>query len=189
MKCGPAWEREGYRLRLAQMEDAAPYFEQNYDPLDPEVARLTGCKPSFTREEVVSFFRSCVDNEDRYDFLLTAPDGCIVGESVLNEIDWDLRCANFRIALFHSTQRGRGIGSWMVRVTRDFAFETLKLHRLELDVYSFNPRAVRTYEKAGFRREGLLRDAVKDGNAYADVIRMAMLEEDWRTQKGLEQDK
>ena len=41
----------------------------------------------------------------------------------------------------------------MVETTRDFAFEELKLHRLELDVYSFNPRAERVYQKAGFRRE------------------------------------
>lgn len=39
------------------------------------------------------------------------------------------------------------------------AFERLGLHRLELDVYSFNPRARRVYEKAGFRREGILRTA------------------------------
>ena len=45
----------------------------------------------------------------------------------------------------------------MVETTRDFAFEELKLHRLELDVYSFNPRAERVYQKAGFRREGVLR--------------------------------
>ena len=76
--------------------------------------------------------------------------------------------------------RGRGIGSWAIAKTRDFAFEQLKLHRLELDVFSFNPRAEHAYQKAGFRREGVLRDAVRDGETYADDILMAILEEDWR---------
>lgn len=179
-KHAPTFQKDGYTLRLARREDAEAYFRQNFDPLDPEVARLTGCKPDFTRDEVVSFFLRCVDADDRYDFLLIAPDGRIVGESVVNEIDDDLGCANFRVALFHPGERGRGLGTWAVETVRDFAFEALKLHRLELDVFSFNPRAEKTYEKAGFRREGVLRDAVRDGSGYADDILMAILEDEWR---------
>lgn len=54
---------------------------------------------------------------------MMAPDGRILGESVINEIDWDLRCANFRIAIVHPTDCGQGIGTWAAEVTRDFAFE------------------------------------------------------------------
>lgn len=176
------WERDGYILRPARAEDAEDYFAQNYDPLDPETARLTGCKERFTREEVVGFFLDSL-KDDRCTFLLIAPSGRIIGESVINEIDWDLRLANFRIAIFHPGERGRGIGTWMVETTRDFAFEVLKLHRLELDVYSFNPRAERAYLAAGFRREGVLRDAVRNGEGYGDDILMAMLEDEWRALK------
>lgn len=173
-------EKEGYILRLAKAQDAEDYYRQNYNPLDPEVARLTGCKPSFTHEEVTGFFLSCVEAKDRYDFMIIDPKGAIIGETVINEIDWDLRKANFRIALFHRESRGKGIGSWAARRTCGFAFEQLCLHRLELDVFSFNPRAEKTYRKLGFRREGVLRDAVIDGDRYADVILMAMLEDEWR---------
>ena len=103
---------------------------------------------------------------------------------MLNEIDWDLRCANFRIGLYHMTERGKGIGTWATKVTCDYAFEHLKLHRLELDVYSFNPRAEKVYLKAGFKREGVLRDAIMDGNEYADVILMSILEDEWRELNG-----
>ena len=184
MKYGKRWERDGYLLRPACEEDAESYFEQNFNPLDPEVARLTGCKASFTREEVLSFFRETVHGEDRYFFLLTAPDGRIIGESVINEIDWKLRRGNFRIGIFQGTERGKGIGTWATEVTRDFAFADLKLHRLELDVFSFNPRAERAYLKAGFRREGVLRDAILDGDRYADDILMALLEDEWTVLKG-----
>lgn len=179
-KSGQVWEKDGYVLRTARAEDAGEYYRQNFDPLDPEVAKLTGCKETFSRDEVVSFFLRCIEAEDRYDFLLLSPEGNIIGESVINEIDWDLRCANFRIAIFHPGERGRGIGSWAVRMTRDFAFETLRLHRLELDVFSFNPRAERAYLAAGFRREGVRRDAVRDGEKYGDDVMMALLEDEWR---------
>lgn len=117
--------------------------------------------------------------------MIIAPDGRIIGESVINEIDWDLRCANFRIGIFHSTERGKGIGTWTVETTRDFAFENLNLHRLELDVYSFNPKAESVYRKAGFKQEGVLRDAIMDGTNYADDILMSILEDEWKILKGL----
>lgn len=185
MKIYRTWEKDGYRIRPARAEDVEDYFSQNYDPLDKEAARCTGCKETFTREEVAAFFLKAVQEEDRYFFLILAPDGRIVGESVINEIDWDLRRANFRIALYHSTERGKGIGGWAIETARDFAFEELRLHRLELDVFSFNTRAERAYLKAGFRREGVLRDAVMDGDGYADDILMAILEEEWKALKAL----
>ena len=180
MKIDKTWEKDGYVIRLAQKADAECYYAQNYDPLDKEAARLTGCKEVFTKEEVISFFLKSVDEDNRYFFLIVAPDGRIIGESVINEIDWDLRCANFRIGIYHEAERGKGIGTWAVEVARDFAFEELKLHRLELDVFSFNPRAEKAYIKAGFKREGVLRDAVMDGDEYADDILMAILEDEWR---------
>lgn len=50
------WEKNGYTLRLARAEDREAYYAQNYCPLDKEVARLTGCKESFSQEEVYAFF-------------------------------------------------------------------------------------------------------------------------------------
>lgn len=174
------WQKDGFTLRLAEKGDAENYYTQNFCPLDKEAARLTGCKETFTKERVISFFLQSIEDKDRYFFLIFAPDGRIIGESVIHEIDRELRSANFRIAIFHPEERGRGIGTWATELTRDFAFEELRLHRLELDVYSFNPRAETVYRKAGFQKEGVRRDAVLDGDTFADDIIMAILEEDWR---------
>lgn len=173
-------QKSGYILREAREEDVEKYYERNYCPLDPEVARFTGCKKEFTKEEVTSFFRKSLEEENRCLFLVISSDGQIIGESVISEIDWRLRCASFRIAIFRQEERNRGLGRWMVEETRDFAFDKLHLHRLELEVYSFNKRAEKVYAKAGFRREGILRDAVLDGDTYGDTILMAILEDEWK---------
>ena len=175
------WQKDGYTLRSIRAEDAEAYCAALR--MDPEVDRLTGSRSSFTRSEVLAYFHRCLEADDRADFLILDPEGRILGESVVNEIDWEVRCGNFRIALFGSDSCGKGIGSWAVGLTRDFAFEALGLHRLELDVFSFNPRAIRAYEKAGFRREGARREAVLDGAAYGDDILMAILEDEWRELK------
>lgn len=175
------WEKDGFFLRSARSEEAEAYYTENFSPLDAETARLTGSKMLFTREEIITYFRRFENHENGYLFLLHDPSGKIIGESVINEIDREIMCANFRIAMFRADFRGRGLGTWVTKCTRDFAFEVLMLHRLELNVFSFNPRAQRVYEKAGFRVEEIRRDAVRDGDAYADDILMALLGGEWRT--------
>lgn len=177
-------ENRGYILRLAQESDAEEYYQNNFNPLEDEVLYFTGGKAEFTRDEIVTYLRKCVSAQDRYDFLIISPEGKIIGESIVNEIDWEFKSANFRILMFHAADRGKGIGTWAVEVVRDFAFAQLKLHRLSLDVFSYNTRAEKIYLKAGFKREGVLRDAIMDGENYADDILMAILEEEWRAIKG-----
>ena len=49
---------------------------------------------------------------------------------------------------------GNGYGTDAMRLMLRFAFDELNLQRVSLGVYAYNPRAIRSYEKAGFRREG-----------------------------------
>ena len=179
----PKWEKDGYILRPAMAEDAQEYYERGFCPLDGEIARLTGSKTHYTRQEVVDHFLGCRTRKDRYDFLLIDPQGEIVGEAVLNEMDDHLRCANYRAALFDRECWNKGLGTWMTEKTLEFAFTETKLHRVSLEVFSFNPRAIRVYEKVGFRREGVLKDAILDGDQYADSVLMAILEDQWRERK------
>ncbi len=59
------------------------------------------------------------------------------------------------------------------------AFDTLGLDRVELEVYKFNPRARRVYEKVGFVHEGTKRHALRWDEDWVDVDLMAMLDRDW----------
>ena len=151
------FKKDGFVLRPPRAEDAELYYK-NFDPLDPEVARLTGSKPHFTKEEVVGFFHKCLTDPDRQDFLILSPEGEIIGETVINELDRERSTANFRITLFQPQWFGKGIGTWAVETTRDYAFRELGLEELTLGVYPFNPRAIHVYEKAGFRFTGEVED-------------------------------
>lgn len=181
-----SWQKDGIVLRSFEHGQADKYYKDCFEVTDDEVNRLTGSSGDFNYEGVVNYYNRIVDDTDRYDFMIIDSEGRFIGESVINEIDWKLRSANFRIVIFRKEGRSKGIGSWVVKTTRDFAFEYLKLHRLELEVFSFNLRAKRAYEKAGFKVEGLKKDAILDGNKYADVIMMAILEDEWKVIKELE---
>ena len=180
MQAASIWEFKGYTMRSSRIEDKDAYYLAGFTECDSEVARMTGSKMHYSKEEVDAYFVNCLNDSTRYDFLIFDPQGSLIGESVINEIDEQARSANFRICIFKSKNCGKGIGSWAIQTTRDFAFCERKLHRLSLDVFSFNIRAKKAYEKAGFRVEGILRDAIWDNGVYADDILMSILEEEWK---------
>ncbi|HFU4203433.1 TPA: GNAT family N-acetyltransferase [Streptococcus suis] len=177
------WEKEGFILKSFEAGFAEKYYEDCFTKPSAEIDRLTESSGTYKKEDVVSYYNRIVTDPDRFDFMLIAPDGTFIGESVINEWDKENNAANFRIVIFDENYLGQGLGSWAVKKTRDFAFEQVGLHRLELEVFSFNPRAKRAYEKAGFRLEGIKRDSLKTTDDYADTLIMAILEDEWKTLK------
>ncbi|MFI6599866.1 GNAT family N-acetyltransferase [Nonomuraea sp. NPDC050536] len=144
---------------------------------DPEVTRLTGSHASFEPGVAEKWYATRGDHANRLDLAILA-DGEYVGEVVLNELDIDNLSCNLRIALI-SDQASKGYGTEAIRLVVDHAFRTTPLHRISLGVYSFNPRAIHVYEKVGFIKEGVLRDALLWEGQWADEIVMAVLRTDW----------
>lgn len=171
---------EGYIIRSFTVDDIDDYYHSSYCPLSPDVIKYTGCKENFSKEEVSHHVKTIIDATDRYDFLIIAPNGQPIGETVINEIDFKNKSANFRIALFNNQHMNKGIGSWATQETVHFAFNEIKLHRLELDVFSINKRAQKVYEKAGFKVEGVRREALLIDGQYVDDILMSILVDEWK---------
>ena len=71
-----------------------------------------------------------------------------------------------------------GIGTETARLFTDFGLKVLGLHRISLKVLGDNGIAQHSYEKAGFRTEGVFRDYVKLDGVFTDVMFMAKLGED-----------
>ena len=177
MRTKPTLEGERVVLRPVTGEDA----EGLLDLLaDDEGNRLTGTRGlDLTLEGARSWYDSRAEQDDRLDLaIVDRATGEYAGEVVLNELDGDNRSCNFRIGLRSSFQ-DRGLGSEATRLIVDHAFG-IGLHRVELGVYAFNPRARRVYEKAGFVHEGTRRDALWWDGAWTDAIVMSMLETDPR---------
>lgn len=167
-------------LRPLTAEDAPQIFAQFGHK---EVDRLTGSTETFTFEKVAGFYGRVQDDPDRVDYAIIPHDtpDQIVGEAVLNEIDWDHRSASFRIAIFDPQHFGKGYGSQATKLIIQHGFEALNLHRIELEVYDFNPRAQHVYEKVGFTKEGVRRDVLLWEGNYQSAIVMSILEDEYRS--------
>ncbi|HEX7304343.1 GNAT family protein [Lentzea sp.] len=143
-------------------------------PNDAEVDRLTGTHATFTLEDYEAYIERTLNDPNRYTRAITE-DGEFLGEVVLT-VDPDNRSAGLRIALWGGF--GKGYGTIAIRHVLDHAFTVLGLHRVELEVYAFNERAIHVYEKLGFRREGRLRDALLWDGVFHDAIVMSILSTD-----------
>ncbi|MGC5661834.1 GNAT family N-acetyltransferase [Micromonospora sp. WMMD723] len=152
---------------------------------DPEVARLTGSPPGGPDEQQLrSWYGSRNAQTDRLDLaVVDNATGDCVGEVVLN--DWDRHNAscNFR-TLFVAAGRDRGLGTEATRLVVGYAFDTLGLHRVSLEVFAFNPRARRAYEKVGFVAEGVLRQVLRDTDGWVDATVMSILAPEWAVHRG-----
>jgi RimJ/RimL family protein N-acetyltransferase len=169
----------GDRVRLEQL---GPAVLQEYWQMlqEPEGGRLTGTHAEFTLEQTEAWLRSRADQYDRADWAaFEIRSGAFVGEVVLNDLDPSNDVVGFRIGLAGPAVYGRGFGTEMTRLVLDFAF-SVGLHRVELEVYGFNPRARRVYEKCGFQLEGRRRDALLWDGARHDALLMAVLRTDPR---------
>lgn len=167
------------RLRLEPL--GPEHFDGVWKQLhDAESMRLTGTRGAFTREAVARHLTSLSMTADRADWAVIDRDGgAYLGEVVLNELDEDNASMNFRIAL-RMDWVGRGYGTEATIAVLDYAFAAVGLHRVSLDVFSFNPRAERSYLKAGFRVEGRQRHTLHWDGEWVDSILMSVLSTDER---------
>ncbi|WP_246941528.1 GNAT family N-acetyltransferase [Bacillus pinisoli] len=110
--------------------------------------------------------------------------GTSIGHIALSKIDRKHLSARVgKVLVGDPSYRGKGIGEQMIREVLHFAFDQLQLHRVCLGVFDFNEGAIACYEKAGFQKEGLLRDYRKVGQEYWSIWEMSILEDEWRSQK------
>ncbi|MGI5279091.1 GNAT family N-acetyltransferase [Streptomyces rochei] len=152
---------------------------------DPEVRRFTGSPGhELTPELLRSWYGSRSAQTDRLDLAVTDPaDGEVLGEVVLHAWVPEERSCTFR-TLIGARGRGRGIGTEATRLIVGYAFEELGLHRVQLDAYAFNDRALRVYEKVGFVREGVRREVERRDGVWVDEVLMAVLDHEWAAHRG-----
>lgn len=101
-----------------------------------------------------------------------------LGSVYIRDIDRSHNKAEYGIFIGEPGARGRGLGTAAAKLMLRYCFEEEGLHRVYLRVLADNPQAIRSYGKAGFREEGLLRDDVRIDGQYRDVIWMAAVRAD-----------
>jgi RimJ/RimL family protein N-acetyltransferase len=161
---------------------AEPYSRWSQDS---ECWRLMTSMPPHQYSIRVSekeFERFLVDSpsEDIFYFnIRTLPEDRLIGDIGLEVVRWSHGEAFVGISIGERENWGKGYGTDAMQVILRYAFLELNLHKVSLSVYSYNPRAVRSYEKAGFRLEGCERQVLLREGQRWDVLFMGILRTEW----------
>jgi len=111
--------------------------------------------------------------------ILTLDEDKVIGSCGLDGISWHDRTSWVGIGIGERDYWGKGYGTDAMHILARYAFEELGLYRLNLNVFSYNERAIRSYEKVGYKVEGTVREALhRDGKRY-DLVFMGLLREDF----------
>jgi RimJ/RimL family protein N-acetyltransferase len=176
----------GELVRLGPIErDYLPRYAEWLN--DWEVRRFLAPnlpQPLTIQDEEDWFNRQRNDQDSRHFSILTLAQGQLVGNCGLHQIDWSNRHAIFGIFIGDKNYWGKGLGTDATRTLLRYGFEEAGLQRIELEVFSFNPRGIRVYEKCGFKLEGIRRQALFREGAWHDEHIMAILRDEWLALNG-----
>lgn len=143
---------------------------------DPDIYRMFGADVSslapFTQAQAEAWVARIDEHPAAW---IIARDDDAIGEiRIENPVDADAR-ASLAIGILDRRHLGQGYGVEAIRAVAAFAFDALGLHRLSVRVLAFNERAIRAYEKVGFRREGIERESAHIGGEWRDDVLMGLL--------------
>lgn len=149
--------------------------------MDPEVAHLlfeeiAGPPPSaFTLGILIATGRL----SGRPEFAIVERSGRIIGCVRLWRVSYKNRSAMLTIFIGDKSRWGQGCGTDALRLMLHYAFGPMDLRRVELNVFDYNLRAIRSYEKVGFVREGVRRQALARDGQFHDILVMGVLREEF----------
>lgn len=133
----------------------------------------------FTRGGHENWIRNMVETGKVIQMIICeTKDDTPLGSVYIRDIDRQHNKAEYGIFIGEESARGRGVGTAAARLMLEYCFREEKLHRVYLRAFASNARAIRSYEKAGFVREGLLRDDVCIEGEYRDIVWMAAVNPD-----------
>jgi RimJ/RimL family protein N-acetyltransferase len=152
---------------------------------DSEFSRLSNASAAYPSgiKQAQAWFEKPLEKDDpnNFSFAIRTLDGNrLIGGAEL-EVCWNNRETFLGIGIGEREYWGKGYGSDALRVLLRYAFSELNLHRVALDVFEYNPRAIRCYEKVGFTREGSVRGFLERDGRRWDLVFMGILREEWLT--------
>ncbi|MBU7013667.1 MAG: GNAT family N-acetyltransferase [Theionarchaea archaeon] len=149
---------------------------------DPEITETLSMSEPVSMESEQRWYDSYLKDDHSKILAIETVKGEFIGNIGLHNIDLHNRKAELGIFIGDKEYWGKGYGTEAVLLGLKFAFEALNLNKVYLRTFVSNKRAQRCYEKAGFKKEGILRqDMFKNGNYVDCIVYSVLIEEYFRS--------
>ncbi|MDD3187574.1 MAG: GNAT family protein [Bacilli bacterium] len=174
---------EGSRVYLSPMnvEDAEAYLTWLNDRKVSDNIHATSKIYNLPRE--VEWIENSLKNGDYTFSIILKEKDILIGNAGIHNIKNIDRAATLGIFIGDEEYRGKGIGTEVIMLLLDYGFNYLNLHSIDLDVFSFNKRAISCYKKVGFKECGVRHECYYLDGKYHDDIKMEILKSDFEKLK------
>jgi RimJ/RimL family protein N-acetyltransferase len=166
---------DAVQIRRARDDDADFLLELI---LDAETRPFLGLPGELTRDDLLEeIARSDREPEAFGRFVIESGGERVgsVGFRLVNERNRIAEAGRFAI---HPSHRGRGIGDEAARLFQRHLLVDLDVHRIELQIYGFNERAIAQAARVGYVREGVKRKAYLKNGEWQDAVLFGLMRED-----------
>lgn len=165
-------------LRTLEIEDAEFLRNLNHSP---EVRKFLGRVPQpDTVEEQEDKISEISGSDEIIQFIITYK-GERAGTVAIFDINHIYSSAEVGAFMVKPEFHGEGIGTKTMELILGYVFESLNMHRVQGGYIEDNKASKKVQEKFGFIEEGRERDAVFRNGEYKDIIRMSLIEDEWRS--------
>jgi RimJ/RimL family protein N-acetyltransferase len=170
---------DGFRLRRANIDDVDFLAElAGHDDVEPFLSVRRARDPDAVREEIQ---RSLAEPQETGRFVIEVEENGAwrrAGSMAFDLANKRNRIANLGGLAVHPDYRGRKLSDEAARLFQRHLLVDLDFHRLQLEIYGFNERAIQHAERSGFVREGVKRKAYWRHGAWADGVLFGLVRED-----------
>ena len=168
-------------LRPYRVSDIDSVYEAVRESIPELSVWMSWCHPDYSIEETGTWIESQPDKWEKgaeYNFAISYNTGPLcLGGCGLNVIDHDCGIANLGYWV-RTSQTNKGIATAATLLTAQFAFNELKLNRVELTIAVDNQASLRVADKAGATREGILRNRVMKNDTPSDAVVFSFIPQD-----------
>jgi RimJ/RimL family protein N-acetyltransferase len=168
-------ESGAVRLRRAEPADADFLVELGGHPdVDPYLA----ARRPRDRESLLAEIERSLAEPRAFGRIVVEVDGRRAGVMGYERVNERSRIARLGGLAIHPEFRGRRVADEAARLLQRHLLRELGFHRLELEIYAFNERAIAHAERAGFAQEGLRRKAYWRSGEWVDGVAFGLVRED-----------
>lgn len=154
-------------------KDNLNIISANFD--DPEIKRILDDFELVKNLSEVNIYESDMPRSMTFKI---EKEGQVIGVVGLKSIKWFNRKSEILVFLKREFQK-QGIGNSALSELIDYVFNVMNFHRLEAEIFSYNKSAIALFEKLGFVREGILREARYLDGKYYDIFRYGLLRHEY----------
>jgi RimJ/RimL family protein N-acetyltransferase len=166
---------DAVQIRRARPDDADFLLELI---LDEETRPFLGLPTELTRDDLLEEIERSDREPESFGRFVIEADGERAGSLGFRLVNERSRIAEAGRFAIHPSHRGRGIGDEAARLFQRHLLVDLEMHRIELQIYGFNERAIVQAERTGYVREGVKRKAYLKNGEWQDAVLFGLVQED-----------